>query len=377
MTIKEHLNKFDIETDNKYDLYNLYESMSFTDAEKKDFHDILDQDEDAEVIYDQLVDRFGDRDFSTLKESLDQLEKIATTFKVNAPSHRGAQMPSPVKAAFNVSAIPDNMRPKYYDVVADGDAIRFKWITQEPFNYSDAEVFLAELERVMMYLAKEVAIKDVFKVIFEIKARDGAEYGFYNSTLYIDPDHAILNDEENTITEAFDEFYMNEYSALDDDIEMLYDRYHEGKESPADILTDMGYEETEEDIFSKKTSDMFHDYERRINLSTLDDSDYITYAAYIDDGIPEGFTISKTNLYESLSEDVENKYVVIYKNKELNEYDCFAHDDEQEAEVRANRLSKNKSKYSDIRIDVIDTNRYHEFINSSDYFDFMETGEIK
>lgn len=377
MTIKEHLNKFDIETDNKYDLYNLYESMSFTDAEKKDFHDILDQDEDAEVIYDQLVDRFGDRDFSTLKESLDQLEKIAARFKVNAPSHRGAPMPSPVKAAFNVSAIPDNMRPKYYDVTADGDAIRFEWITQEPFNYSDVEVFIAELERVMMYLAKEVAIKDVFKVIFEIKARDGAEYGFYNSTLYINPDEAILNDEKNTITEAFDEFYMNEYSALDDDIEMLYDRYHEGKESPVDILTGMGYEETEEDIFSKKTSGMFHDYERRINLSTLHDSDYITYAAYIDDEIPEGFTISKTNLYESLSEDVENKYVVIYKNKELDEYDCFAHDSEQEAEVRANRLSKNKSKYSDIRIDVIDTNRYHEFINSSDYFDFMETGEIK
>lgn len=384
MTIKEHLNKLDIASDNKYDLYSLYECIDFTADERKDFHDILEQEEDAEVIYKHLVNRFGDRDFSCIREDVNDFEYIADEFHVTGPDHRGARMPEFNKYAFNVSAIPDNMRPKYYQIIPSNTGVHFEWVTQEPFSLDDAQKFIDEVKRSFTAFADLNHIYALFPVNIEIVARDGAEYGSYTTTVYIDTrgtDDEDISEEgdEMILDEAFDEIYASEYSALDDDIEILYDRYHLGNESPANILTDLGYTalDDNDDIFVKINRVGDTEYKREINLTPLDTSNYITYSAYVNDEIPAGFTITKTNLYEDLNDnDSDILYLLIYKDNDIDEFECISHKSEDEAETKAERLSRNKKRYSDIRIEPINADKYHKFINSDDYFDFMETGDI-
>ena len=56
--LREALNQIDIDTYNKYDLLNLYESCELTENEKRALANIVYDQEDAEVIYDTLNNRY-------------------------------------------------------------------------------------------------------------------------------------------------------------------------------------------------------------------------------------------------------------------------------------------------------------------------------
>ena len=77
--------------------------------------------------------------------SLYDFEKL---IKVNGPAHRGARMPAVVDVAINQSKMPDNMRPKHYQVdILDENSIQLYWMTQEPFTTDDAEKALEERQK--------------------------------------------------------------------------------------------------------------------------------------------------------------------------------------------------------------------------------------
>lgn len=64
VNIREALNQMDKDTNCKYDLVTLYEGYNFNDEEKKEIAKMISDNEDAEVIYDRLSDKFGkDIDF--------------------------------------------------------------------------------------------------------------------------------------------------------------------------------------------------------------------------------------------------------------------------------------------------------------------------
>ena len=56
--LREALNGIDINTDNKYDLLNLYEACNLSENEKRALANIVYDQKDAQVIYDTLNDRF-------------------------------------------------------------------------------------------------------------------------------------------------------------------------------------------------------------------------------------------------------------------------------------------------------------------------------
>ena len=57
-SLREALNQIDINTDNKYDLLNLYESCNLKEDEKRALANIVYDQEDPSVIYDTLNNRF-------------------------------------------------------------------------------------------------------------------------------------------------------------------------------------------------------------------------------------------------------------------------------------------------------------------------------
>jgi len=60
VNIREALNQIDKDTNCKYDLVTLYEGYNFNDEEKKEIAKMISDNEDAEVIYDRLSDKFGE-----------------------------------------------------------------------------------------------------------------------------------------------------------------------------------------------------------------------------------------------------------------------------------------------------------------------------
>lgn len=60
VNIREALNQIDKDTDCKYDLVTLYEGHNFNDEQKKEIAKMISDNEDAEVIYDRLSDKFGE-----------------------------------------------------------------------------------------------------------------------------------------------------------------------------------------------------------------------------------------------------------------------------------------------------------------------------
>lgn len=83
VNIREALNQMDKDTNCKYDLVTLYEGYNFNDEEKKEIAKMISDNEDAEVIYDRLSDKFGkDVDFDDDDVSdiiLDECDKTIDT----------------------------------------------------------------------------------------------------------------------------------------------------------------------------------------------------------------------------------------------------------------------------------------------------------
>ena len=72
INIRESLGNIDKENYGKYNLLSLYESVRLSEKEKEEIASLLLKDEDAEVIYNLLVDKLG-KDLSGLKDEVDDL----------------------------------------------------------------------------------------------------------------------------------------------------------------------------------------------------------------------------------------------------------------------------------------------------------------
>ena len=55
INIKEALNKIDVETDNEYDLYNIYESLKLDDEKKKELVEMLVAKDEPKKLYEKLI----------------------------------------------------------------------------------------------------------------------------------------------------------------------------------------------------------------------------------------------------------------------------------------------------------------------------------
>lgn len=109
---------------------------------------------------------------------------------------------SPYSVNISEANFPHNMRFKSYDwdvLSYDPDRYKFTWITQEPFNDKDYEVFADEVKEainttVEMYEASNPT--SYFEIILEVKARDGKEYGYHSETLTFNEDKKLDNLDE-------------------------------------------------------------------------------------------------------------------------------------------------------------------------------------
>lgn len=66
INIRESLNKYDLRTDNKYDLRNLYDACIMTDKEKRIIAEMISKNTRASVLYEALMNKFEGKE---LKES--------------------------------------------------------------------------------------------------------------------------------------------------------------------------------------------------------------------------------------------------------------------------------------------------------------------
>lgn len=75
INIRESLNRIDKDTDCKYDLVTLYESLPLTDEDRKDIAKMISSNEDAEVIYEEIkkkypyAESFDDDDISDFEDN--------------------------------------------------------------------------------------------------------------------------------------------------------------------------------------------------------------------------------------------------------------------------------------------------------------------
>ena len=66
---------------------------------------------------------------------------------VLSPEYRGAPFPAFDPAYINTSELPDNMRPKEWDIAADGDTCEIEWLTQEPWTRANLKQFIAAIKQ--------------------------------------------------------------------------------------------------------------------------------------------------------------------------------------------------------------------------------------
>ena len=114
---------------------------------------------------------------------------------------------SPYSVNISEANFPHNMRFKGvdWDILSyDPNRYKFTWITQEPFNDKDYEVFADEVkwainEIVEMYEASNPT--PYFEIILEVEARDGKEYGYHSETLTFNEDKK-LDDLDESLQES-------------------------------------------------------------------------------------------------------------------------------------------------------------------------------
>lgn len=93
--------------------------------------------------------------------------------------------------------------------------------------------------------------------------------------------------------------YLGELEQIDQEAGELVQRYMKGDESPYDILTELGYEETESDFYTKAVDKYTRVFDFRYNGNDMMQDDYYCrYYVLQDDIIPAGFNQTKLNLYD-------------------------------------------------------------------------------
>ena len=144
--------------------------------------------------------------------SLYDFEKL---IKVNGPAHRGARMPAAVDVAINQSKMPDNMRPKHYQVdILDENSIQLYWMTQEPFTTGDAEEALEEVKRAIKAIVRANDYTERLNVHVTFECRDGAAEGYEDFTFTINDETKKENINIRESLNRLDAATCNDYDLL-------------------------------------------------------------------------------------------------------------------------------------------------------------------
>lgn len=75
VNIREALLTMDKDTCCKYDLYTLYEACNLSECDKKEIAKMIADKDDPDVIYDKLVDKFGEQDFSKIDDDVSDIKE--------------------------------------------------------------------------------------------------------------------------------------------------------------------------------------------------------------------------------------------------------------------------------------------------------------
>lgn len=93
---------------------------------------------------------------------------------VTGAQYLGAKIPPAKRHCINEINIPHNMRYKYFKTTVEDykDTIVLNWITQEPFNAADFEVFIKEVKSAFNQIIEDINYKKPFKVAVNVDCRD-------------------------------------------------------------------------------------------------------------------------------------------------------------------------------------------------------------
>lgn len=150
-----------------------------------------------------------------------------------------------------------------------------------------------------IYVCDECASEFIGEEQFNgaIKFSTSLDYDELNENISV---YEEFTSDNETAQHLFRIIYDDYCSNIDKEAESLYDRFREGRESLADILVDMGYTETQENLFKKSIGARL---EMVFDLSSLDNSYSIKYYVLHDGEIPSGYTYTKMKVVESITED--------------------------------------------------------------------------
>lgn len=231
VNIREALNQMDKDTDCKYDLVTLYESCLLTEEDKKDIAKSIADKEDADVIYDKLVDKYGD-DVSVDDDDINDLKFINENTEVIY--QKGNK--KIVKDGYGY-AIDDGINANRFYVTEDG---------KPKFEDGCSSKFWLDKVNSLIKAGKLTSRKNESKSIKESNY-GGDDYGFDEYDFidhYDDLEEGILNPYDNIIDEIimdnvdkikqgwlFDDFFnkvLEDFKKIaqpeDDDIEILKDK---------------------------------------------------------------------------------------------------------------------------------------------------------
>ena len=115
-----------------------------------------------------------------MKENLVEDKNSYTLFDIDkllcvtGAQYLGAKIPPAKRHCINEINIPHNMRYKYFKTTVKDyeDTIMLNWITQEPFNTADFEVFIKEVKSAFNQIIEDINYKKPFKVDVNVDCRD-------------------------------------------------------------------------------------------------------------------------------------------------------------------------------------------------------------
>ena len=117
---------------------------------------------------------------NNMKENLVEDKNSYTLFDIDkllcvtGAQYLGAKIPPAKRHCINEINIPHNMRYKYFKTTVEDykDTIVLNWITQEPFNAADFEVFIKEVKSAFNQIIEDINYKKSFKVAVNVDCRD-------------------------------------------------------------------------------------------------------------------------------------------------------------------------------------------------------------
>lgn len=172
-----------------------------------------------------------------MKENLVEDKNSYTLFDIDkllcvtGAQYLGAKIPPAKRHCINEINIPHNMRFKYFKTTVEDykDTIVLNWITQEPFNAADFEVFIKEVKSAFNQIIEDINYKKPFKVAVNVDCRDENckktqlltfNENSINENLVEDDLQQLKAEVENEVekymtSEGFEPDEVKEYSAVD------------------------------------------------------------------------------------------------------------------------------------------------------------------